>query len=122
CDDVTILRCSNVCRRWRALIFTEERKPRSLVCRARDTVGIFIVDRRRAILEKMCPGSEPTKLTATRSECSLFITPSIRTPRVTRSSHNDASMMLHSMSQDVLSRADMMFSCGYASLQQDGHN
>ncbi|KAK5979694.1 hypothetical protein GCK32_020690, partial [Trichostrongylus colubriformis] len=55
CDDVTILRCSNVCRRLRALIFTEERKPRSLVCRAQDTVGIFIVDRRRAILEKMCP-------------------------------------------------------------------
>nr|CDJ90259.1 Cyclin F-box domain containing protein [Haemonchus contortus] len=89
CDDVTILRCSNVCRRWRALIFMEERKPHSLVRRAQNTVGIFIVDRRRAILERMCPGSEPTKLTATRSECSLLITPSIRTPRTTRSSHND---------------------------------
>ncbi|RCN51998.1 hypothetical protein ANCCAN_01785 [Ancylostoma caninum] len=89
CDDVTVLRCSAVCRHWRALIFTEERNPHSHIRRARDTVGIFVVDRRRAILEKFCPGSEPPKLTATRTELSLIITPSIRPPRISRSSYNN---------------------------------
>ncbi|KAE9418206.1 hypothetical protein Angca_000964 [Angiostrongylus cantonensis] len=86
CDDVTVLRCSNVCRQWRALILSEERKPNSRFHRARHMVGIFIVDRRRAILEKILVGSEPPKMTATRSERSHI---AVSGPSVlVKSSHN----------------------------------
>uniref|UniRef100_A0A0K0CTG1 F-box domain-containing protein n=1 Tax=Angiostrongylus cantonensis TaxID=6313 RepID=A0A0K0CTG1_ANGCA len=49
-------------------------------------VGIFIVDRRRAILEKILVGSEPPKMTATRSERSHI---AVSGPSVlVKSSHN----------------------------------
>ncbi|KAJ1367019.1 hypothetical protein KIN20_027847 [Parelaphostrongylus tenuis] len=87
CDEVTLLRCSNVCRRWRALILFEERKPNSLVQRAQDTVCIFIVDRRRAILEKIL-SPEPPKVTATRSERTRVIVSSPSSISA-KSSHSD---------------------------------
>ncbi|KJH42863.1 F-box domain protein [Dictyocaulus viviparus] len=100
CDEVTILRCSNVCRRWRTLIFLEERKPNPHVQRAQHAVGIFIVDRRRAILERIHLGTEPPKLTATRSERSSMIM-SIRPRRITRGSNVQKTSTESSLSQET---------------------
>lgn len=96
CDEVTVLRCTYVCRRWRALILAEERKADSLVKRAHDTVGIFIVDRRRAILEKIITGSDPPKMTASRSELSHVMVSS-RPSIFTKNSHNDESTTISSL-------------------------